>query len=297
MPSTTRRWLSTTTTRPWAVSDTYSTDEDTALSVAAPGVLGNDSVVDGNALTAVLVSGPASGTLTLDAEGSFTYTPNPNFNGSDSFTYKANDGTTNSNVATVTITVNAVNAPVAVNDAYSTAQNTTLNVAAPEVLGNDSDVDSQSLTAALVSGPAHGALTLNANGSFSYTPAASYSGLDSFTYKANDGAADSNVATMTITVTTAAPQGPITSNVMPTVVPINTSFMLTATVNDTTTGGSRIASAQYRIAGGPYMAMSAQDGIFDAVIEDVKVNLSSLHASERALCACPRHRRVRECRS
>ena len=79
-------------TAPVAVGDSSSTDEDTALTVAAPGVLGNDSDVDGDALTAVLVSGPAHGTLTLNANGSFTYTPAANYNGPDSFTYKANDG-------------------------------------------------------------------------------------------------------------------------------------------------------------------------------------------------------------
>ena len=77
-------------------------------------MLGNDTDVDGDTLTAVLVSGPAHGTLTLNADGSFTYTPDANYNGSDSFTYKANDGSADSNVATVSLTVSAVNdAPVA----------------------------------------------------------------------------------------------------------------------------------------------------------------------------------------
>ena len=67
-------------------------NEDTALVIAAPGVLANDSDVEGDALTAVLVSGPANGTLALNADGSFTYTPAANYNGADSFTYKANDG-------------------------------------------------------------------------------------------------------------------------------------------------------------------------------------------------------------
>jgi VCBS repeat-containing protein len=187
---------------PVAVNDAYSTAEDTVLLVAAPGVLGNDSDVDGDALTAVLVAGPSNGVLTLNADGSFSYTPAANFNGSDSFTYKANDGAADSNVATVSITVTAVNdAPVAVNDAYSTAEDTVLLVAAPGVLGNDSDVDGDALTAVLVAGPSNGVLTLNADGSFSYTPAANFNGSDSFTYKANDGAADSNVATVSITVT------------------------------------------------------------------------------------------------
>jgi VCBS repeat-containing protein len=99
---------------PVAVNDNFSVNEDMVLMVPAPGVLGNDTDVDMNALTAVLVTGVSNGMLTLNSDGSFTYTPNSNFNGTDSFTYRANDGSLDSNVATVTITVNAVNdAPVA----------------------------------------------------------------------------------------------------------------------------------------------------------------------------------------
>ena len=98
---------------PAATADGYSTKEDTALSVAAAGVLGNDTDLDGNSLSAVLVSGPAHGTLALNANGSFSYTPAGNYAGADSFTYKASDGTLSSNAATVSLTVTAVNdAPV-----------------------------------------------------------------------------------------------------------------------------------------------------------------------------------------
>jgi len=64
---------------------------------------------------------------------------------------------------------------------------------------NDTDVDGNPLTAAVVAQPAHGTVTVNANGGFTYTPALNYNGGDSFTYKANDGTADSNVATVAIT--------------------------------------------------------------------------------------------------
>src|SRR4029077_12633943 len=102
-----------------------------------------------------------------------------------------------SNVATVSITVvNTNTAPVAVADTYTVNEDTVLNVAAPGVLGNDSDVDGDAMTALLVSVPSHGALTLNLNGSLSYTPAANYDVLDSFTYKARAGAADSNIVTV-----------------------------------------------------------------------------------------------------
>ena len=186
---------------PVAVNDSYSTNEDTTLSVTAPGVLANDTDVDGNPLTAVLVATASHGTLTLNANGSFTYLPAANYNGPDSFTYRANDGTANSNTATVSITVNPVNdPPVAVNDSYSTNEDTTLSVTAPGVLANDTDVDGNPLTAVLVATASHGTLTLNANGSFTYLPAANYNGPDSFTYRANDGTANSNTATVSITV-------------------------------------------------------------------------------------------------
>src|SRR5262249_28767132 len=98
---------------PVANNDAYSTNEDTALTVAAPGVLANDTDADGDPLTAVFVAGPGHGTVTLNSNGSFTSTPTANYNGPDSFTYKANDGKADSNVATVSITVTAVNdAPV-----------------------------------------------------------------------------------------------------------------------------------------------------------------------------------------
>src|SRR5262249_49681204 len=125
-----------------------------------------------------------------------------NYNGPDSFTYKANDGGLDSNVATVSLTVNNVDdAPVAGNDSYTLAEDGVLVVAANGVLANDSDAEGDALGAILVSGPVHGTLTPHADGSFAYTPNANYNGSDSFTYKANDGSLDSNVATVTLTIT------------------------------------------------------------------------------------------------
>jgi VCBS repeat-containing protein len=187
---------------PVAADDAYTIAEDTPLTVVAPGVLGNDSDTDGDSLSAVLGSGPAHGSLTLDADGSFTYTPTADFSGSDSFTYRAGDGTLTSGLATVTLTVSAVNdAPTAADDAYSTAEDTARTVNAPGVLANDSDPDGNPLSAALGSGPSHGTLTLDADGSFIYTPAANYNGTDAFTYRASDGNLTSNLATVTLTVT------------------------------------------------------------------------------------------------
>src|SRR5439155_14063122 len=104
-------------------TSTHSTIHPTPYTTLFRSVLGNDTDADGNPLTAVLVSGslPAQGTLTLNANGSFTFTPALNFNGPATFTYKANDGSLDSNTATVTITVTPINdAPVAANDGYST---------------------------------------------------------------------------------------------------------------------------------------------------------------------------------
>jgi VCBS repeat-containing protein len=96
-------------TAPAAGDDAYSTEEDRALTVAAPGVLDDDTDADGDALSAVVVDEPAHGELTLNEDGSFSYTPAADFNGSDSFTYKASDGRLDSNAATVTIAVDPVN--------------------------------------------------------------------------------------------------------------------------------------------------------------------------------------------
>jgi VCBS repeat-containing protein len=185
-----------------AGDDGFTIGEDGTLSGS---VLGNDSATSGNALGATLVSGPAHGTLTFNTDGSFTYTPDADYNGPDSFTYRASDGTTTSPVARVDIGVTAVNdAPVAQNDSYSVAEDGSLTVPAAGLLGNDSDVDGDALTAQLVSGPAHGTLTVNPDGSFTYTPDADYNGADSFTYRASDGSTTSGVATVNIGVTATA---------------------------------------------------------------------------------------------
>ncbi len=95
-------------------------------------------------------------------------------------------------------------APVANNNSYSTGWNTTLVMAAPGVLDGDTDIDSQTLTAVIVTSPLHGSLILNPNGSFSYAPNNGFSGIDSFSYKANDGFLDSNPATVSIVVNPAS---------------------------------------------------------------------------------------------
>jgi len=187
---------------PIAVSDKYTTTRNTRLVVLAPGVLGNDLDIEGDDLTAVRDTEPVSGTLRLQLDGSFVYTPTTGFSGQDSFTYHADDGKALSNLATVTLIVTAVNdPPVAVGDKYTTTEDITLEVPAPGVLVNDHDPDGNPLTAILEDGPDHGDLLLSLNGSFVYTPSLNFHGSDVFTYHANDGQLDSNTVVVTLTVT------------------------------------------------------------------------------------------------
>jgi len=189
---------------PTAIGDQYATDEDKALAVTGPGVLAND----GDPLTAVVVDGPAHGTLNLRPDGSFRYVPDKGFSGTDTFTYVARDPSgAESAPATVTITVTRVDhRPVAKGDRYTTAQDTPLRVAAAGILANDTDPDGDRLSAVLVSGPAHGTLTLRANGSFRYVPDAGFAGTDSFTYRASDGSLSSRTVRVTIKVLPAGPK-------------------------------------------------------------------------------------------
>ena len=197
---------------PAAVNDSATVAEDSAATTI--NVLANDTDIDGGPKTIASATDPANGSVTVAGDGlSLSYTPDANYcNGgspTDNFTYTLNGGST----ATVAVTVTCVNdAPVAVNNSYSTDEDTPLNVAAPGVLGNDTDVDGDTLSAVLVADVANGTLTLNADGSFDYQPDLNFNGSDSFTYKANDGTADSNVATVTITVN-AVNDAPVCANV------------------------------------------------------------------------------------
>ena len=362
-------------TAPVASGDTYSVKEDQTLTVAAPGVIANETD-DGDVVKADFVSGVAHGTLTLSDNGSFTYTPSLDFNGSDSFAYRASDPYSSSATVSASITVQPVadvqgsvsaqgaassaavglsvslipgsgsalaapldatggfkkqadpgnyegratapgyvtrtktalsvgtsdlnvgpaqlqagdvngdgvvssadvqalfaamvagwnsggpgsairtdgsgnvvdlngdgildgvdvslwaanfglagpqawgaastSSPLALNDGYWVYSGTTMTPAAPGVLTNDRDAENDPLTAVLKVGPTHGALTLNANGSFAYTPAAGFLGLDSFTYEATDGTTKSLPATVTIEVRALPPTPTPTATATPT---------------------------------------------------------------------------------
>ena len=170
--------------------------------MAAPGVLGNDSDPNSKPLTAVLVSPAAHGVLMLNANGSFSYTPDPTAAGKDTFRYKASNGSQESNAAKVEIEIGPQlnHDPVAVDDEYMVGHGQTLTVAAPGVLTNDTDADHDALTAELVSPPQHGTVTLAADGSFTYHHDGSNSPNDHFTYRVSDGHHTSNTATVTLSI-------------------------------------------------------------------------------------------------
>lgn len=309
---------------PFGVEDGYKVEQGTTLVLEDDrGLLRNDNVdprnVDGDTLSAVLDSGPSNGTLNLNPDGSFDYTPNAGFSGTDSFTYYVNDGTVNSDLP-VTVSIDVVaadptaDAPVANDDVYSGEEDPaggyitiksadvlsndvynggpnpiqldavygaiggrvsledaniffypdphfngeasfiyvlsderlqdygkvtinidavndapianadgsgngrldtymaytgeTMDVVATEgVLFNDFDFDGDTLTAKLESDVSHGTLNLNADGSFTYTSDAGYSGLDTFQYFVSDGSLESNAVTVNITVNDAGTEG------------------------------------------------------------------------------------------
>ena len=199
---------------PVAVNDTYTATKSVALAITAPGVKVNDTDPDGDAITAVLVTSVAHGTLTLNADGSFVYTPTSGYTGVDTFTYKVRDTKgVFSNVATVTINITSVACNLsAKNDDFTTNKNHAISIIAPGLLKNDQDPYQRGMKIAEVNGQtaavgatvstAHGTVKVSLDGSFVYTPAANYTGTDSFTYKAksNYNNTVSNLATVVVAI-------------------------------------------------------------------------------------------------
>ncbi len=183
---------------PSAADDGFNALEDSLLSVAAPGVLANDSDPDGDPLTVSLVAGPETGTLLPGAGGAFTYTPAANFNGSDKFTYRVSDLDGATATATVTISVAPVNdAPVAVADAATVLEDRTVTV---PVLANDVDVDGDVLLTAAASDGANGTVELRPDGTVAYTPDDDFNGTDSFSYTVTDGNGRSDTGLVSVVI-------------------------------------------------------------------------------------------------
>ena len=170
---------------PDAVDDAALTSEDTPVVVP---VLTNDTDPDGNPLAVTWITQGAHGAVVDNGNGTLTYTPAPGFSGGDSFAYAVSDGFGGEDDASVVVTVTPMNdGPTAAGDSYGTRENMRLVIpASVGVLANDTDADADFLIAVLVTGPAHGTLTLAPNGSFTFTPEPGFSGSDSFSYRALD---------------------------------------------------------------------------------------------------------------
>ena len=228
---------------PIADSQSVTTPEDSARAIALGA---NDP--EGAALTYTILSGPAHGGLSGTAP-SLTYQPATNYNGADAFTFRVSDGLLNSTVATVSITVQPVNdPPSATAEAYTVQSGNTLTVAAPGVLGNDTDVDGGTLAAQLVSGSANGTLAVNDNGSFTYTPTAGYVGADAFSYSAGDGVATSTAVTVSLTITPAPPID-TTAPVVNMTAPAAGTVSGTVTVSATATDAIGVVGVQFLLNG------------------------------------------------
>jgi Ca2+-binding RTX toxin-like protein len=180
---------------PITVSDSGTTQEDSSVVID---VLANDTDPDGDTLSVSAVTNGANGTVVINADNTVTYTPNPDFNGSDSFTYTATDGNGGTVIETVSVQVNPENdAPVTVVDNVVLDEDTSTTIS---VLDNDSDVDGDTLSIDSFTQPASGEVVDNGDGTFTYTPDADYNGDDSFTYTVSDGNGGLTTETVNITV-------------------------------------------------------------------------------------------------
>ena len=192
---------------PVANSDSYEVLAGSSGNLFA--VLGNDSDPDGDGLTITGASAPAHGSAVISG-GQISYTPAAGYTGADSFTYTISDGRGGNASAAVTVNVRASNRPPVANaDAYSVSAGSTGNLF--EVLANDSDPDGDALSITAVGSAAHGTVTINGN-RLSYTPAAGYSGTDSFSYTISDGLGGSASAMVTVSVGTAGNRPPVAND-------------------------------------------------------------------------------------
>ena len=191
---------------PVAVADSVTTPEDTAITFAPAA---NDTDIDGDSLAVTAVGSPAAGSAVLNANGTVTYTPLADVNGTDAFDYTVGDGAGGSATGTITVTISPVNDPPSaaaktVTTNYQTAASITLTGA---------DTETCDLAFTIVSQPAHGKLGSIGNklcvtllppysdgATVTYTPNTGYSGPDSFTYRTSDGQLTSSPATVSITV-------------------------------------------------------------------------------------------------
>ncbi|MEI6723712.1 MAG: cadherin-like domain-containing protein, partial [Betaproteobacteria bacterium] len=186
---------------PVATNDVLVATEDTPVTYTAAQLLGNDTDVDGPALSITSVTSGAGGTAVLNVNGTVTFTPFPDFNGAASFSYVATDGVATSNTATVAINVVAVNdAPVANTDILAAVEDVPVTYTAAQLTGNDTDAEGNALSIASVTSGLGGVAVLNANGTVTFTGFPNFNGAASFSYTTTDGQLTSNTALVTVNV-------------------------------------------------------------------------------------------------
>ncbi len=178
---------------PVAADDTASTAQDTAVTVD---VLANDTDADSDTLTVSAVGTASNGTV-VNNTSDVTYTPTTGFTGTDTFTYTVSDGNGGTDTGTVTVTVNLTNSPpTAAYDYVTTQVDTPVTV---NVLANDTDPDSDTLTIDSVTVPENGTAAIS-DGSVIYTPASGYTGSDSFNYTISDPSGETSTSYVSIFV-------------------------------------------------------------------------------------------------
>jgi len=196
---------------PVAIGESATTDEDVGLVFTAASLLANDGDVDtatdGQSLSISKVSGATNGTAWIDTDGNVRFVPNANYHGPASFSYTVSDGNGGNTVATVNITVLAVNDAPAAQDEFTDAlEDTPLLINASTLLANDSDADTatdgQTLTISAVSNSSHGTVRLitqpDGSQQVAFTPDANFHGAASFQYTVSDGNGGTATATAII---------------------------------------------------------------------------------------------------
>ena len=274
---------------PKAVAQTVTTSEDTAVAIK---LTGTDP--ENDALTFTVVTGPKNGTL-AGTGATRTYTPKADYNGTDSFIIKANDGKLDSEVATIAIIIAAVNdAPVAIAQSVTTPAGTPIAVKLAAT-----DVENDPLTFAIAASPKNGTLTGTA-ANRTYTPKTDFSGTDTFTFRANDGKADSEAATVTIKVTPVnrapAAIAQVATGTEDTALPIRlegtdpdgdvlTYTIVTGPKNGTLagTGATRTYTPKADYNGTDSFAFKVNDGKLDSATVSVGIIIAAVNDAPKAL--------------
>jgi CshA-type fibril repeat protein len=219
---------------PVAVNDRATTPEDTPVTIA---VTQNDVDVDGDVLRVTAVEGAQNGTIRFSG-GEVTYTPNPDWSGSETLDYTITDGNGGFSSAFVFVEVTPVNdAPVATDDTATTDEDEAVVI---DVLANDTDVEGDALTVArIASGPANGTAAINADGTVTYTANADFNGTDSFTYEVADGNGGSDIGTVTVRVNPVN-DAPVAADDSFTIAEDSSRTTLNVLANDTDVDGDRL---------------------------------------------------------